>query len=50
MQEAQTKGRQPQLPPLKIYLDVIPGRREATNPESRDSGFDALESPRNDNE
>ncbi len=30
------------------YSTVIPGRREATNPESRDSEFDAFASPRND--
>ena len=28
---------------------VIPGHRAAMNPESRDSGFDAFASPRNDN-
>jgi len=29
-------------------LDIIPGRGEASNPESRDSGFAAVAAPRND--
>src|SRR5437868_11012947 len=32
---------------IGLFYAVIPGRREATNPESRDSGF-ALRAPRND--
>jgi hypothetical protein len=35
---------------ISIWIEgsVIPGRLEEANPESRDSGFDAIASPRND--
>jgi hypothetical protein len=35
---------------VTVATTVIPGRAESANPESRDSGFDAIASPRNDGE
>src|SRR5436190_7212048 len=34
--------------PRRLVLPVIPGWSEGPDPESRDSGFDAFASPRND--
>jgi len=39
------KGGSRSYRPFELYSAVIPGRREATNPESRDSGFDASHRP-----